>query len=105
MANNTRSALSANSLFGTSCSLPSLNSTRLATSVLTFPSSPLNALVCTDQSRSHPSSCEDEVRSFIGQYGHTNGLFSCSGGCGSNSNCVTDNAPCRFEVPTQTDPV
>ena len=66
---------------------------------------PSKRLVATAQSRSQPSSCEDDVRSLIGQYGHTSGLFSASGGCGSSSNCVTDAAPWRFDVPTQSEPV
>ena len=62
-------------------------------------------LVCTDQSRSQPSWCEDEVRSFSGQSGHTSCLFSFTGGWGMISNWVTDAAPWRLEVPTQSEPV
>ncbi|CFP61270.1 Uncharacterised protein [Bordetella pertussis] len=84
----------------------SLNhSTRTPTSFSTWPSLPANALVATDQSRSQPSSCEDEVRSLSGQYGQTMGLSSHSGGWGSSSNCVTEAAPWRLLVPTQSDPV
>src|SRR5207245_11712466 len=101
----TSSALSSNSLPGTSSSVPSFQSTLQATSALTLPPWPRNALVCTAQSRSQPSSCDVEVRSLIGQYGQTSGLFSCSGGCGNNSNCTIDVAPWRFDVPTQSDPV
>ena len=70
-----------------------------------MPSRPSKRLVATAQSRAQPSSCDDEVRSLIGQYGHTSGLFSVSGGCGSSSNWVTDAAPWRFDVPTQSEPV
>jgi len=45
-----------------------------------------------DQSRSTPSSCEDEVRRRVGQYGQT-GLRSTSGGIGNNSKLVTETAP------------
>lgn len=71
---------------------------------VTRPFSPMSSLVATDQSRSQPSSCDDDVRSLIGQYGHTSGLFSSSGGRGSSSNCVTDAAPWRLDVPTQSNP-
>ncbi len=70
-----------------------------------LPLLPSKRLVATAQSRSQPSSCDDDVRSFTGQYGHTSGLFSRSGGCGRSSNCVTDFAPCRIDVPTQSEPV
>ena len=59
----------------------------------------------TAQSRSQPSSCDDEVRSFSGQSGQVSALFSCSGGCGMISSWVTDAAPWRFEVPMQSEPV
>jgi len=42
-------------------------------------------LVATAQSRWQPSSCEDEVRSFSGQYDQTSSLFSCCGGCGAGT--------------------
>ena len=45
------------------------------------------------------------MRSLIGQYGHVSGLFSCSGGIGISSNCVTLAAPWRLLVPTQSLPV
>lgn len=105
IANSTRSALISNSEPGTSAILPSLNSRRQALSALTLPFLPMNSLVATAKSRSQPSSCEDEVRSLVGQYGHTSGLFSCSGGIGISSNWVTLAAPWRFEVPTQSEPV
>src|SRR5258708_5674249 len=105
IASNTRSALISVPEPGTSIILPSFHSTLTILSFFTLPFSPTNSLVAIAQSRSHPSSCDDDVRILIGQYGHTSGLFSCSGGCGSNSNCVTDAAPCRFEVPTQSEPV
>ena len=52
-----------------------------------------------------PSSCEDEVRILSGQSGQVSALFSCSGGCGMISSWVTEAAPWRFEVPTQSEPV
>jgi hypothetical protein len=70
-----------------------------------WPFEPSARLVSTAQSRSQPSSCEDEVRSFKGQSGQTSALFSCSGGLGRISSCVIDDAPCRFEVPIQSEPV
>jgi hypothetical protein len=45
------------------------------------------------------------VRSLSGQYGQVSGLFSSSGGCGITSNWVTEAAPWRLEVPTQSEPV
>ena len=45
------------------------------------------------------------MRSFSGQSGQTSALFSCSGGLGRISSCVIDGAPCRFEVPMQSEPV
>ncbi len=72
MANSTRSALSSNSEPGTSIMriwpLSSLtHSTRQATRVVTLPSRPSKRLVDTAQSRSQPSSCDEEVRSLSGQ--------------------------------------
>ena len=65
----------------------------------------MNSLVAMANSRSQPSSWLDEVRSLVGQYGHTSGLFSWSGGIGISSNCVTLFAPWRLLVPTQSLPV
>ena len=65
----------------------------------------MNSLVAIANSRSQPSSWLDEVRSLVGQYGQTSGLFSCSGGIGISSNCVTLFAPWRLLVPTQSLPV
>ena len=65
----------------------------------------MNSLVAIANSRSQPSSWLDDVRSLIGQYGHVSGLFSCSGGIGISSNCVTLAAPWRLLVPTQSLPV
>ena len=62
-------------------------------------------LVCTDQSRSQPSCCEEEVRSLSGQSGHTSALFSFTGGWGMISSWVTEAAPWRLEVPMQSEPV
>ena len=105
IASSTRSAGISNSEPGTSTGLPLVQSSfARAFSALTLPPSPTNALVAIDQSRFAPSSCEEEVRSRVGQYGHT-GLRSRSGGIGSSSNWVTDFAPWRFEVPTQSEPV
>jgi hypothetical protein len=50
-------------------------------------------LVSTDHSRSQPSSCEEEVRSFNGQSGQVSALFSRSGGLGRISIWVIDRAP------------
>ena len=45
------------------------------------------------------------MRIFKGQSGQTSALFSFSGGCGMTSSWVTEAAPWRFEVPTQSEPV
>src|SRR5262245_44365506 len=87
-----------------SLDLPSFHASRTAFSFLPLPPSPTSPLLATDQSRSTPSSCDDQVRRRVGQYGHT-GLRSTSGGIGNNSKFVTEAAPCRFEVPMQSDPV
>ena len=105
IANNTRSAFNSNSVPGISTILRPCHSTRMARSVSTLPSRPTNSLVAIDQSRLQPSSCELEVRSFIGQLGQVSGRFSCTGGLGITSICVTDKAPWRFDVPTQSEPV
>ena len=60
---------------------------------LTLPSEPIKDLDNTDHSLLHPSSCDDDVLSFIGQLGHVKSLFSFLGGSESNSNCLTDLAP------------
>ena len=65
----------------------------------------MNFVVSTAKSRDTPSSWLDEVRSFSGHSGQVSGLFSCSGGCGMISKLVTDTAPCRIEVPMQSEPV
>ena len=59
----------------------------------------------TAKSRSTPSSCEDEVLSFIGQSGQVSSLFSLSGGRWRISIWVTEAAPWRLEVPMQSEPV
>ena len=110
IASSTRSALIANSLPGTSTifiapSASFCHSTRAAIELVDLAVRPSKRLVATAQSREQPSSCDDDVRSLIGQYGQVSGLFSCSGGCGSSSNCVIDAAPWRFDVPTQSEPV
>jgi hypothetical protein len=104
MARSTSSAGISNAEPAISCGLPSFHSSRTAFSARSLPFSPTNSFVATDQSRLAPSSCEDEVRRRVGQYGQT-GLRSTSGGMGKSSNCVTDFAPWRFEVPTQSEPV
>ena len=70
-----------------------------------MPFEPFTRLVAIAQSRSQPSSWLDDVRSLIGQLGQVSPLFSCTGGNGRISSCVTDAAPWRIEVPTQSDPV
>ena len=72
---------------------PSFHSTRTHSRPVSLPSSTIARLVCTDQSRATPSSCEDEVRSLSGQSGHTSDLFSFTGGLARISNWVTDKAP------------
>ena len=59
----------------------------------------------TENSRSAPSSWTDEVRIFSGQLGQVSSLFSLSGGVGMISSWVTESAPCRIDVPMQSDPV
>ena len=61
----------------------SLNhSTRTPTSFSTWPSLPTSALVATDQSRSQPSSCEDDVRSPERPVGPDHGLVLAFGRLG-----------------------
>ena len=60
----------------------------------------------TAQSRSPPSSCEDEVRKMSGHAGQ--GFVAstrCSGGLGISSSCVTCAARWRCDVPRQSEPV
>ena len=66
---------------------------------------PSARLVITAKSRTAPSSWLDELRIFSGQSGQVSALFSRTGGCGMTSSWVTDAAPWRFEVPTQSEPV
>ena len=80
-------------------------STRTQWSFFTWPFSPENDLVSTENSRSAPSMCDDEVRSFNGQFGQVRSLFSFSGGFGITSSCSTDSAPWRTDVPMQSEPV
>ena len=54
---------------------------------------------------SQPSSCEEEVFKIIGYVGHGINGVRASDGFGKSSNCVTDNAPCLLDVPTQSLPV
>src|SRR5262249_35609967 len=99
-ANNTRSAFISNSLPGISRIVgrpfsPFAHSRRTPCSFFTLPcASPENDFVLMLQSRITPSSCEDDVRRIIGQYGH--GAISSvrvAGGGGSSSNWCTDLQP------------
>ena len=77
----------------------------MQTSFFTVPFSPTNLVVATAKSRVAPSSWLDEVRSFNGQLGQVSALFSWAGGSGMISKLVTESAPCRNDVPMQSDPV
>src|SRR4030067_2487605 len=110
MASSTRSALRLNSLSAISLIFhwpfsSCFQSRRTALRVVTLPSLPERLLVATAQSRVQPSSCELEVRSLFGQCGQVSGLFSLFGGLGHSSNWVTEAAPWRIDVPTQSEPV
>ncbi len=78
---------------------------------VTFPSAPEKWVVTTEKScsprpMSLASSIAYERRNFCGHSGQ--GVRSsgrCSGGSGSSSSCVTDSAPSRIELPTQSAPV
>src|SRR5438046_1197403 len=100
-ARSTRSQSRSNSLpaisFITGRPLSCTQSSRTPRSARTRPS-PRNALVLIDQSRTTPSSCDDEVRRIMGQFGHESWGRS-SGGWGSSSNWCTDVAPWRFDAP------
>ena len=81
IASKTRSAFNSKALFGTSCiaqrpSGPCSHSTRTHSRASIWPFDPSARLVRTAQSRSQPSSCEEEVRSFNGQSGQVIALFS-----------------------------
>ena len=102
IASSTRSAGISNSVPAMGCIFSSI---RVTTSFFTLPLAPSNFVVITAKSRSAPSSCEDEVRNFSGQFGQLIALFSFSGGFGMISSCTTDKAPCRIDVPMQSDPV
>src|SRR5262249_36408724 len=109
MAKSTRSARNVKQLCRISCipNRPSAffaQSTRTHSSAVKRPSSPIARFVNTAQSRLQPSSCEDEVRSFIGQSGQVSALFSRSGGLGRISSWVIEADPCRTEGPMQSDP-
>ena len=82
-----------------------MSSTLTQCSFFTLPSLPENFCVSTANSRAAPSAWLDDVRIFSGQFGQVSALFSCSGGAGMISSCVTDFAPCRNEVPMQSEPV
>jgi hypothetical protein len=102
MARSTRSAFSSNSVPGIGLKAPS---TRAQCSVVTRPFLPEKRVVVTAKSRSAPSSWLDEVRILRGQSGQVRSLFSFTGGCGMISSCVTESAPCRTDVPMQSEPV
>src|SRR6266849_8553322 len=74
-------------------------------SLATLPFSPENLCVSTANSRLAPSAWLEEVRIFKGQFGQLSPLFSRSGGAGMISSCVTESAPCRNDVPMQSEPV
>ena len=59
----------------------------------------------TEKSLRAPSDWLEDVLSFSGQFGQVKDLFSCSGGIGIISSCVTDSAPCLMDVPIQSEPV
>src|SRR3970040_771705 len=110
MASSTRSALRLNSLSAISLIFhwplsSCFQSRRTALRAVSLPSLPVRLLVATAQSRAQHSSCEREVGSLFGQFGQVSGLFSFSGGFGNNSNWVTEAAPWRIDVPTQSEPV
>ena len=72
IASSTRSAAISNSLPGISVilvcpSAPRVHSRRAPTSFSTRPFRPSKRFVATDQSRLQPSSCDEDVRSFVGQ--------------------------------------
>ncbi len=71
----------------------------------TAPPEPVNALVATFQCRSQPSLWLLDVRSMFGHCGQGVASARAGGGCGRISTCVTEAAPCRMAVPTQSDPV
>src|SRR5437667_143487 len=87
MASRMSSASSTNSVPGSGLNL---SSTLTQCSFATLPSPPENFSVSTANSRFAPSAWLDEVRIFSGQFGQVRPLFSCSGGAGMISNCVTD---------------
>ncbi len=62
-------------------------------------------MVETAQSRSAPSSCELDVRRTSGHSGHGLAGRRTSAGLGISSTWVTLTAPCRRDVPTQSEPV
>src|SRR5439155_4472483 len=108
-ARRTRSQSSSNSLLETSFisgrPLSCAHSRRTPWSFFTLPcSSPEKRFVLMLQSRITPSSCEDEVRRIIGQFGQESDGRS-FGGAGRSSNWWTERAPWRFEVPRQSGPV
>src|SRR3982075_2132319 len=102
MASSTSCASSSNSVPAIGLNL---SSTCTQCSFCTLPSTPENFCVSTANSRLAPSAWLDEVRIFKGQFGQVTPLFSCSGGGGMISSCVTDSAPCRNDLPMQSDPV
>src|SRR3984893_18398593 len=102
MASSTSSASSSNSVPGNGLNL---SSTCTQCSFATLPLSPENFCVSTAYSRLAPSAWLEDVPIFNAQFGQVRPLFSCSGGGGMISSWVTDSAPCRNEVPMQSEPV
>ena len=90
MASSTRSALSTFSVPGIGWNLAS---TSAMWASVTRPSTPTNFVAVTPKMRSEPSSCDDEVLSFSGQFGQVESLSSFSGGRGMISSWVTERAP------------
>src|SRR5580693_998894 len=87
IASSTSSASRSNSLPAIGLNL---SSTCTQCSFATLPSPPENFCVSTANSRRAPSAWLDEVRIFSGQFGQVTPLFSCSGGAGMISSCVTE---------------
>ena len=110
MASSTRSALSWNSLPGTSCI-----AIAAVRALDPFDADALQRLDLPAQADRTPGQHREiavaaflvacEVRSFSGQSGQVSALFSRSGGWGMISSWVTEAAPWRFEVPMQSEPV
>ena len=108
MASSTSCAGSTDSLSGASTGRPELQSARARRMPLSRPASSFtNSFVSTDHSRAQPSAWELEVDNMAGPgcVGHGVPGVRPSGGRGRISIWVTERAPWRIEVPTQSDPV